>query len=33
MAKQAWDEELDMDFFYSDKVKPPNQDEFQSYQF
>ena len=27
MAEQAQDEEFDMDFFYSGKVKPPNQDE------
>ena len=26
MAEQGWDEVLDVDFFYSDKVKPPNQD-------
>ena len=33
MAEQARDEELDMDFFYSDKVKSPNQDEIRSYRF
>ena len=27
MAEQAQDEEFNMDFFYSGKVKPPNQDE------
>ena len=25
MAEQGWDEELDVDFFHSDKVKPLNQ--------
>ena len=33
MAEQVRDEELDVDFFYSDKVKPPNQDEIQLHQF
>ena len=33
MAEQEQDEELDVDFFYSDKVKSLNQDEIRSYQF
>ena len=33
MAEQKQDEELDVDFFYSDKVKSLNQDEIQSYRF
>ena len=33
MAEQGRDEELDVDFFYSDKVKSLNQDEIWSYQF
>ena len=33
MAEQGRDEELDMDFFHSDKVKPLDQDEIQSYRF
>ena len=33
MAEQGRDEELDVDFFYSDKVKPPNHDKIWSYRF
>ena len=33
MAEQGWDKELDVDFFYSDKVKPPNHNEIQLYRF
>ena len=33
MAEQGRDEELDVDFFYSDKVKPHNHDEIQLYRF
>ena len=32
-AEQGRDEELDVDFFYSDKVKSLNQDEIRSYRF
>ena len=33
MAEQGRDKELEVDFFYSDKVKSLNQDEIQSYRF
>ena len=33
MAEQGQDKQLDVNFFYPDKVKPPNQNEIRSYQF
>ena len=33
MAEQGQGKKLDVDVFYSDKVKSPNQDEIQLYRF